>query len=214
MKGFKDSSGTFHPITDYKGVRKSRDQKAKSTGIRFQKSSMKKEPKYLTVERLRSFNDNTPFFSDRDNSYWTVGKIWDRLEREDFSNDSERNDWLVDYFGDIYLGMETRKDLKYKIKIEGIPDSMSFWNDYKYMIRIPPKIAFGGYMQTMDGDHPIVSETAQRLMEIVPPQDSTWTGNPRDGEELSVAYGLLGNAKGFKRMLEDEIERQQKEGSI
>lgn len=34
MKGFKDSSGKFHPITDYKGVRKSRDQKAKTQGIK------------------------------------------------------------------------------------------------------------------------------------------------------------------------------------
>jgi len=32
--GFKDSSGKFHPITTYKGVRKSRDQKAKTQGVR------------------------------------------------------------------------------------------------------------------------------------------------------------------------------------
>ena len=37
MKGFKDSSGKFHPITEYKGVRKSRDQKAKTQGIRKQR---------------------------------------------------------------------------------------------------------------------------------------------------------------------------------
>jgi len=33
MKGFKDSSNRFHPITNYKGVRKSRDQKAKTEGV-------------------------------------------------------------------------------------------------------------------------------------------------------------------------------------
>jgi len=37
MKGFKDSSGKFHPITDYKGVRKSRDQKTKTEGVKIRK---------------------------------------------------------------------------------------------------------------------------------------------------------------------------------
>ncbi len=37
MKGFKDSSNKFHPITQTKGVRKSRDQKAKTQGIRLQR---------------------------------------------------------------------------------------------------------------------------------------------------------------------------------
>ncbi len=37
MKGFKDSSNKFHPITQSKGVRKSRDQKAKTQGIRLQR---------------------------------------------------------------------------------------------------------------------------------------------------------------------------------
>jgi hypothetical protein len=34
MKGFKDSNNKFHPITQSKGVRKSRDQKTKVQGIR------------------------------------------------------------------------------------------------------------------------------------------------------------------------------------
>jgi len=37
MKGFKDSSGKFHPITEHKGVRKSRDQKAKTKGVRMKR---------------------------------------------------------------------------------------------------------------------------------------------------------------------------------
>ena len=37
MKGFKDSSGKFHPITDSKGVRKSRDQTVKLTGVKTRK---------------------------------------------------------------------------------------------------------------------------------------------------------------------------------
>ena len=38
MKGFKDSSNKFHPITDYKkGVSKSRDQLAKTEGVRMKR---------------------------------------------------------------------------------------------------------------------------------------------------------------------------------
>lgn len=39
MKGFKDSKGKFHPITEYKGVRKSRDQSVKSTGIKIERKA-------------------------------------------------------------------------------------------------------------------------------------------------------------------------------
>ncbi len=35
--GFKDDSGKFHPITQSKGVRKSRDQKAKTKGVKVNK---------------------------------------------------------------------------------------------------------------------------------------------------------------------------------
>ena len=51
MKGFKDSSGKFHPITEYKGVRKSRDQTAKTKGIKIRKQR-EEEPKELLVERI------------------------------------------------------------------------------------------------------------------------------------------------------------------
>ena len=37
MKGFKDSKGNFHPITIHKGIRKSRDQKEKTMGVRIRK---------------------------------------------------------------------------------------------------------------------------------------------------------------------------------
>lgn len=40
MKGFKDSSNKFHPITDSKkGVRKSRDQSAKSQGVKLERKA-------------------------------------------------------------------------------------------------------------------------------------------------------------------------------
>ena len=37
MKGFT-KDGTFHPITDYKGVRKSRDQSTKTKGVKIRKA--------------------------------------------------------------------------------------------------------------------------------------------------------------------------------
>lgn len=37
MKGFKDSSGKFHPIKKSKGIRKSRNQKAKRKGVKIRK---------------------------------------------------------------------------------------------------------------------------------------------------------------------------------
>ncbi len=42
MKGFKDSSNKFHPITQTKGVRKSRDRKAKTKGIKIESRIRKK----------------------------------------------------------------------------------------------------------------------------------------------------------------------------
>jgi len=58
MKGFKDSSGKFHPITDYKGVRKSRDQSAKLEGVRIRKQRV----------------------SDPDTGFWTE-EDWERMEK-------------------------------------------------------------------------------------------------------------------------------------
>jgi len=44
MKGFKDSSNKFHPITDYKkGTRKSRDQQTKTTGLKIDSGIRKKK---------------------------------------------------------------------------------------------------------------------------------------------------------------------------
>ena len=39
MKGFKDKNKKFHPVRDYKGVRKSRDQFTKTQGIRLGKTN-------------------------------------------------------------------------------------------------------------------------------------------------------------------------------
>ncbi len=54
MKGFT-KDGKFHPITEYKGVRKSRDQTAKTKGVKIRK---------LRIEHLQA-----------DSEYW-----WDHME--------------------------------------------------------------------------------------------------------------------------------------
>lgn len=46
MKGFKDSSGKFHPMNDSKGVRKSRDQSTKLEGVRMKRTPIKKKYKF------------------------------------------------------------------------------------------------------------------------------------------------------------------------
>jgi len=51
LKGFKDSNNKFHPITDYKkGVRKSRDQKAKTEGVKIRKARNSKLERQLFNE--------------------------------------------------------------------------------------------------------------------------------------------------------------------
>ena len=59
MKGFKDSSGKFHPMTDSKGVRKSRDQSAKTQGVKIERK--KKEGvlgKDFHIYRIWSFESD------------------------------------------------------------------------------------------------------------------------------------------------------------
>jgi len=57
MKGFKDSSGKFHPITDYKGVRKSRDQSAKTEGVKIRKARTDKSFGKLFEIKSSSLSD-------------------------------------------------------------------------------------------------------------------------------------------------------------
>lgn len=64
VKGFKDGNNKFHPITQARGVRKSRDQSIKSQGvlIRKKRSSMKIKATNLTPRELREhplFEENT-----------------------------------------------------------------------------------------------------------------------------------------------------------
>ena len=50
--GFKDKDGKFHPITPYNGVRKSRDQKLKTQGVRLKRTTPK-QIKVTPTEQLR-----------------------------------------------------------------------------------------------------------------------------------------------------------------
>jgi len=53
MKGFT-KNGKFHPITDYKGVRKSRDQSAKSTGVKIRKARCTTCQEYKSILEMGS----------------------------------------------------------------------------------------------------------------------------------------------------------------
>ncbi len=48
MKGFTDKKGKFHPITDYKGVRKSRDQTTKTQGVKVQRKRLSGYDRWVT----------------------------------------------------------------------------------------------------------------------------------------------------------------------
>ncbi len=54
MKGFKDSNNKFHPITQSKGIRKSRDQSAKIDGVKIQR---KKRSVCVCGRGLSEFGD-------------------------------------------------------------------------------------------------------------------------------------------------------------
>lgn len=56
MKGYKDEKGKFHPIKQTKGVRKSRDQKEKTIGLRIRKA--RENFAELLRNNLQSFNDH------------------------------------------------------------------------------------------------------------------------------------------------------------
>ncbi|MCP6727439.1 MAG: hypothetical protein KJI69_05520 [Patescibacteria group bacterium] len=97
MKGFKDSNNKFHPITQSKGVRKSRDQKVKQEGVRMKRGT---KIKNLTTERLRKFKGDTIFY-DLDGKEYDVDTLWEILEGEGFDNDTQRNNWLKAKFGNV-----------------------------------------------------------------------------------------------------------------
>ena len=65
MKGHMESDG-FHPHTTYKGVRKSRDQQAKTQGVRLKRNQVKNKygtftwsPKSLRVNQVVKIKDLT-----------------------------------------------------------------------------------------------------------------------------------------------------------
>ncbi len=95
MKGFKDSSNKFHPITQTKGVRKSRDQKAKQQGIRIERKAREIDgidqvnsilPKNdIAISAIRTINElvrNKKFRTDPEN---ITGKIDGRVMLDDYT---------------------------------------------------------------------------------------------------------------------------------
>jgi len=117
-KGFKDSSGKFRPTENKNGVRKSRDQSTKTEGIRMKRNS-KSNIKFLTVERLRKFNDET-VFDDNDGDPHKAYEIWEMLESRQFDNDDDRNRWLKKKFGNIIEGEVVPFGKKHKHKFDHV----------------------------------------------------------------------------------------------
>jgi len=56
LKGFKDSNNKFHPMTQSKGVRKSRDQQAKTEGVKIRKQRTQ-NPDFLNDPNFTFFDE-------------------------------------------------------------------------------------------------------------------------------------------------------------
>jgi len=82
MKGFKDSNNKFHPITDNKkGVRKSRDQKVKTEGVKIRKQrGLLVNPTSLPDEVRRKFTqDELETLVNIRDSFNESGRYIDRI---------------------------------------------------------------------------------------------------------------------------------------
>lgn len=85
MRGYKDKHKKFHPIKDYKGVRKSRDQSAKTKGIRM-KRIFQDDPN--AIEKLEKKLEGL----EKQREYWkTVKKTVPR----DYSNTEGDKKWYM-----------------------------------------------------------------------------------------------------------------------
>jgi len=86
LKGFKDSSGKFHPITEHKGVRKSRDQSAKTEGVRMKRTSGRNLEKMFEIKPTSGSDERTERQFDRFTSSITdfgSGDIASAVEKAD-----------------------------------------------------------------------------------------------------------------------------------
>ncbi len=85
MKGFKDSSGKFHPIKDYKGVRKSRDQSSKTQGVKYDGLGRRLPVKLGKIGDIVKVSKGSGIDSGK------VGKIIGRKPAQDFPQSA--TDW-------------------------------------------------------------------------------------------------------------------------
>jgi len=146
LKGFKDSSGKFHPITDYKGVRKSRDQSAKTQGVRLKRSDGSRIKK---VEfKVWKFDDASPELQEkileknRDinlgfDNYWAEydGLIYDKktkLADYDVFNNYSKKYYELDQGQYIQFPDLEIKDDKKLAKMLGIPESLRKKIDFRF----------------------------------------------------------------------------------
>ncbi len=93
MKGHMQN-GKFHPHTEYKGVRKARDQQVKTEGVRFKKdtdTSMKQfldRGRYLEDEIKRRAEKGSPHFFDKDTMRFFSSRVselmWSEGELKDY----------------------------------------------------------------------------------------------------------------------------------
>ena len=123
MKGHMEKDG-FHPHTQYKGVRKSRDQQAKEQGVRFKKEQKVprntevikvKGTKKEIVKKLMETKQWNGFENISDDG-WFSGSIY-------LDNGEGRSDYAV------YRGLVSDGQVEVKMNKNDVP---SYWRDLYY----------------------------------------------------------------------------------
>ncbi len=104
MKGFKDKNNKFHPITQSKGVRKSRDQSAKLQGVRMKKDLPQKLPKAYTPA-WNKLKDEVDRRVDKDFNEIRLDNVQKVNENyfEDIITTEPKMEDVKDFFGDSDL---------------------------------------------------------------------------------------------------------------
>ncbi len=90
MKGFKDSNNKFHPITQSKGVRKSRDQQVKTQGIKVERKA--RDRSETRTYKVWSFENAPPE---------VMTNILDKWQNK-YAHEFGEDGWYADNDGILY----------------------------------------------------------------------------------------------------------------
>lgn len=106
MKGFKDKNKKFHPINQKKGMRKSRDQKAKTQGVRLRRPNLKEED-IIVIPNQGQIMD--AFGKLKQKSKWEKNIDESNSYNEGFDRGIAFAESAFDDIGQLKIGMDISK---------------------------------------------------------------------------------------------------------